>query len=288
MGAGDARVYPDEDWIAFAPRDPLRSRRGTPSRGPRSPKVGRVSGRVDVLGVGFDRVDLSGAVATILDRLRQGQRTFVITANPEFVMLARRDAELRGIAARADLVVPDGTGVLVGSRLLGDSLPGRAPGRLIVDSLAARAASLGASFYLLGAGPGVAERAAVRLVERYPELSVLGWAEGSPRPEDDEAAVRDIAEAAPLVLLVAYGMPAQEHWIARNLPRLPSVRVAIGVGGVFDQLAGIAPIPPWPVHAVGLEWLWRLVREPRRWRRQRVLPLFALLVLRQRLLRSAA
>jgi N-acetylglucosaminyldiphosphoundecaprenol N-acetyl-beta-D-mannosaminyltransferase len=247
-----------------------------------------VSGRVDVLGVGFDRVGLSGAVATILDRLREGRRTFVITANPEFVMLARRDPELHRIAAEADLVVPDGTGVLVGSRLLGDALPGRAPGRLIVDALAGRAEALGASFYLLGAGPGVAERAAVRLVERYGDLSVVGWAEGSPYEEDDEATVRDIAAAAPLVLLVAYGMPAQERWIARNLARLPSVRVAIGVGGVFDQLAGVAAVPPWPVHAAGLEWLWRLVREPRRWRRQRVLPLFALLVLRQRLLRSAA
>lgn len=238
---------------------------------------------MDVLGIGFDRVDLSGAVAAILERLRDGKRTFVITANPEFVMLARRDGDLRRIAAEADLVVPDGTGVLVGSRLLGDALPGRAPGRLIVDALAGRAEGLGASFYLLGAGPGVAERAAVRLVERYPRLTVVGWAEGSPREEDDEATVREVAETAPMVLLVAYGMPAQERWIARNLARLPSVRVAIGVGGVFDQLAGVAAVPPWPVHRVGLEWLWRLVREPRRWRRQRVLPLFALLLFRERL-----
>lgn len=259
-----------------------------PADTPRIPKVGLMNSRVDVLGVGFDRVNLGGAISTIVDRLREGRRTFVITANPEFVMLARTHPDLRHIAQEADLVVPDGTGVLVASRLIGDALPGRAPGRLIVDALAGRAAALGASFYLLGAGTGVAEQAAVRLVERHPELAVVGWAEGSPREEDDEATVRDVAAAAPLVLLVAYGMPAQERWIARNLPRLPSVRVAIGVGGVLDQLAGVAAVPPWPVHAVGLEWLWRLVREPRRWRRQRVLPLFALLVLRQRLLGSAA
>ena len=247
-----------------------------------------MSGRVDVLGVGFDRVDLAGAVATILERLRGGDRTFVITANPEFVMLARQDAELRRIAEQADLVVPDGTGVLVGSRLLGDPLPGRAPGRLIVDGIAARAASLGSSLFLLGAAPGVAEHAAVRLVERHPELAVVGWSPGSPREEDDDATVAEVAAAAPHILLVAYGMPSQERWIARNLAQLPSVRVAIGVGGVLDQLAGVAPVPPSPVHAVGLEWLWRLLREPWRWRRQRVLPLFALLVLRQRLFGSAA
>lgn len=238
---------------------------------------------MSVLGIGFDRVGLGGAITTILDRLRDGKRTFAITANPEFVMLARADPELRRIASEADLIVPDGTGVLIASRLLGDPLPGRAPGRRIVDGLAARAASLGVSFYLLGAQPGVAERAARRLAERHPDLEIAGTYAGSKSAEEDDATVRRVSEAAPQILLVAYGMPEQERWIARNLHRLPSVRVAIGVGGTFDQLAGIAPVPPPLIHAVGLEWLWRLVREPRRWRRQRVLPMFALLVLRERL-----
>jgi N-acetylglucosaminyldiphosphoundecaprenol N-acetyl-beta-D-mannosaminyltransferase len=98
-------------------------------------------------------------------------------------------------------------------------------------------------------------------------------------------ATRERIEAAGArVLLVAYGMPAQERWLARNLPLLPSVRTAIGVGGVFDQLAGRVRLPPRFVHAIGLEWLWRLASEPRRWRRQRVLPIFAALVVRQRIL----
>lgn len=246
-----------------------------PARGP----------RVDVLGVGFDPVALGSAVELLVDRLRREDRTFAITANPEFVMLARRDAELRRVAASADLVVPDGTGVLMASRILGHPLPGRAPGRLIVEALVGRASSLGSSFYLLGAAPGVAERAAERLRGRQPGLVVAGAFAGSPDQSWDDAVVERIAAAAPQVLLVAYGMPAQEKWIARNLARLPSVRIAIGVGGVLDQLAGIARVPPRAVHDVGLEWLWRLVREPRRWRRQRVLPLFAALVLLQRLRR---
>ena len=238
---------------------------------------------MDVLGVGFDRVDLATAVATILDRLRDGSRTTVVTANPEFVMLARRDAELRRIASDADLVVPDGTGVLLASRILGDALPGRAPGRFIVDALAARAAPLGLSFYLLGAAAGIAERAAERLRERHPGIRIAGAHAGSPDPSADDEIVRRIAAVSPEVLLVAYGMPVQERWISRNIARLPSVRVAIGVGGVLDQLAGIGVVAPRPVHAVGLEWLWRLLFEPRRWRRQRVLPLFALLVLYARI-----
>jgi N-acetylglucosaminyldiphosphoundecaprenol N-acetyl-beta-D-mannosaminyltransferase len=245
-----------------------------------------VTKRLDVLGTGFDRVDLTSATRILLDRILRGERTFVITANPEFVMLARTDPALRRIAAEADLVVPDGTGVVVGSRLLGDPLPGRAPGRLIVDALAARAAGLGASFYLLGAADGIAQRAADRLRKRHPELRIAGSEPGDPSPEADDAVVARIAVAAPQILLVAYGMPGQERWIARNLPRLPSVLVAMGVGGVLDQLADAVRTPPAVVHAIGFEWLWRLAHDPRRWRRQRVLPAFALLVLLQRAQRS--
>jgi len=162
--------------------------------------------RVDILGVGFDRVDLDAAGRLVVERLRRGERTFVITANPEFVMLARAQPELRRIAAEADLVVPDGTGALVASRLLGDPLPGRAPGRLLVERLAAEAGD--APFFLLGAAPGVAERAAGRLRERHPGLRLAGTYVGSPGPEGDADAVARIAAAAPQVLLVAYGMPA--------------------------------------------------------------------------------
>jgi N-acetylglucosaminyldiphosphoundecaprenol N-acetyl-beta-D-mannosaminyltransferase len=242
-----------------------------------------VSARVDVLGVGFDRVHLAAAVARILRRLDAGEGTFVITANPEFVMLARRDESLARIARDAQLVVPDGSGIVAASRLLGDPLP-RVPGRLLVDALVPHLAQRHSSVFFLGAAPGVAERAAAELRRRAPGLVVAGVHAGSAEPDDDGVSVAWVRDSDAQVLLVAYGMPKQEQWIARNLPALPAVRVAIGVGGVFDQLAGVQKVPPAALHAIGLEWLWRLAREPRRWRRQRVLPLFALLVLRKRLL----
>ncbi|MGH2472724.1 MAG: WecB/TagA/CpsF family glycosyltransferase [Candidatus Limnocylindria bacterium] len=237
--------------------------------------------RVDILGVGFDRVDLAAAAERVIERHAAGQRTFVITANPEFVMLARRDAGLGKIARAADLVVADGTGVLVASRVLRDPLPGRVPGRLLVPAVLQL---LSGPVFLLGAAPGVAERAAAALVRQVPSLRVAGTYAGSPGPEDDDAIRGRIQATGARILLVAYGMPAQERWIARNLPLLPSVRTAIGVGGVFDQLAGRVRLPPGFVHAIGLEWLWRLAFEPSRWRRQRVLPVFAALVARQRIL----
>jgi len=240
--------------------------------------------RVDILGVGFDRVALVDAVARIEQRLEGGERTFIITANPEFVMLCREDPEVAAIAERADLVVPDGTGAVVASRLLGDPLPGRAPGRLLVDRLAALATERRLSLFLLGAGPGIAERAAARLRRRHPDLRVVGTYAGA--ADDDGDVVPRVAAAGPDVLLVAFGMPRQERWIARNLSRLPSVRIAVGVGGSLDYLAGAAKAPPAFVHLVGLEWLWRLAREPQRWRRQRVLPLFAVLVLLARMRRG--
>ena len=239
--------------------------------------------RVDILGVGFDRVALVDAVVRIEADLDRGERTFIITANPEFVMLCREDHELAAIARRADLVVPDGTGAVMAARLLGDPLPGRAPGRLLVDRLAALATDRGLSLFLLGGAPGVAERAAATLRERHPQLRIAGTYGGS--AEDDADVLPRVAAAAPDIILVAFGMPKQERWIARNLSRLPSARIAVGVGGSLDYLAGTAKAPPAIVHAIGLEWLWRLIRDPRRWRRQRVLPQFVLLVLLARLRR---
>src|SRR5438477_3253897 len=208
--------------------------------------------RVDILGVGFDRVALVDAVGRIEQRLDRGEPTFIITANPEFVMLCREDPEVASIAARADLVVPDGTGAVVAARLLGDPLPGRAPGRLLVDRLAALATERGLSLFLLGAAPGVAERAAATLRVRHPLLRIAGTYAGS--ADDDADVLPRVVAAAPDVLLVAFGMPKQERWIARNLPHVPSARVAVGVGGSLDYLAGSAKLRPTIVLAIGLAW----------------------------------
>ena len=133
--------------------------------------------------------------------------------------------------------------------------------------LAALAAARGYRLFLLGAAPGVAERAAAAYTAANPGLIVAGTYAGSPAPDEEDAIIARVRAASPHILLVAYGAPAQDKWIARNLERL-GVPVAMGVGGVLDYVAGVVPYAPAWLRRIGLEWLYRLVRQP--WRRRRV------------------
>jgi len=191
----------------------------------------------------------------------------VCTANPEFVMLAQRDAAFRAVLQRADLVLPDGVGLLWAARRLGAGLPVRVAGSDLIDRLAERGAARGWRIFYLGAAEGVAARAAQVLQARWPGLVVAGTYAGSPRPADEDALVARVRAAAPDILLVAYGAPRQDLWIARNRERL-GVPVSVGVGGSFDFVAGVARRAPVWLQRLGLEWLHRLWRQP--WRARRI------------------
>lgn len=212
----------------------------------------------------------------------------VVTLNPEMVMAARRDAALRAILQRADLVVADGVGIVLAARLLGVPAADRAPGVDLVDALAADSASRGDRLFLLGAAPGVAQRAAAALEPRYSGLRIAGTYSGTPDSEGDASALQAIRAARPDVVFVAYGVPAQECWIARLRKELGAagVAVAMGVGGALDILAGDVPRAPRWMRRAGLEWLYRLWREPWRWRRMLALPQFAALVAGAALMRQ--
>lgn len=237
---------------------------------------------VRILGVRVDCVDMAGAVAAIERMVAERGPTHVVaTVNPEFVMRARVDEQFRGVLETASLCIADGIGVVWAMRRQGCPQSERVTGSDLVPALARSCASHGWRPFLLGARPGVAAECARRLEVENPGLRVAGTFAGSPRPEDDEEALRRIAAAAPDLLLVAYGAPQQELWIARNRHRL-AVPVAIGVGGTFDFLAGrVRRAPVW-LRRAHLEWLWRLALQPRRARRMAVLPAYyALAVLRK-------
>lgn len=208
-----------------------------------------------------------------------GTTELVATINPEFVMRARRDPEFRAVLESAALCVADGHYILWAARRQGRYLPERVAGSDLVPGIADLAERHGYRLFLLGAGPGVAREAADRLLSRHPNLQIVGVHPGSPRPQDDAASLAMIQAARPDLLLVAYGAPAQEMWIARNRDRL-GVPVAMGVGGALDFVAGRVPRAPRWMRRARLEWLFRLVRQPWRARRMAVLPGYVLEVLR--------
>jgi N-acetylglucosaminyldiphosphoundecaprenol N-acetyl-beta-D-mannosaminyltransferase len=183
---------------------------------------------------------------------------------------------------RADLVTADGVGVTVAARLIHGAAIKRVTGVSLLEDLAAKSGLANAPLFLLGAGEGVADAALARLAERHPDLLSAGtWSEGTAAPIHDAQTFDRIAAGNARIVAVAYGAPGQVLWIDRNLPRLADVgvRVAIGVGGALDYISGTVEQPPRLVRRFGLEWLFRLVREPRRWQRQMVLPVFAVHVI---------
>lgn len=239
---------------------------------------------VYVLGVRVDRLSQQQALISI-DQLitlyRQNSSLTcqqVVTVNPEFVMAAQHNTTFRQYINQAAIVVPDGTGVVWATRYLRLPAPERVTGTDMLPELARLCAQKGYRLYLLGAAPGVAEMAAERLQTLAPGLQIAGTYAGSPDPSEEDAIIERIRSAQADVLCVAYGAPAQELWIGRNLTRL-HVAVAMGVGGAFDFLSGRQVRAPRLMQRAGLEWLYRLYREPRRWRRMLALPKFAILVM---------
>ncbi len=222
----------------------------------------------------MDAVTFDQALACIEGFIADGRPHQILTVNPEFVMAAQSDAEFRRIINVSALALPDGVGVWWASRHLGRPVPERIPGVDLVERLAALSAQRGYRIFFLGAMPGVADKAVEMLEACYPGLVVAGSYGGSPRLAEERDIVDRVRAAGPHILCVAYGAPAQDRWIARNMQRL-GVPVCIGVGGAFDYIAGVRPRAPHWLRGVGLEWLHRLVTQPWRWRRMLALPRFA-------------
>ena len=236
-----------------------------------------------VLGIPIDGLTFEGLLDRIAGWIAEGARgkpRMICTANPELVMIAQRDVLFFTIMRRADCVTADGVGLLWAARRLGHRLPERVTGSDGLRVIAERAAREGWRVFLLGAAPGVAERAAAALGARFPGLRVAGTFAGNPSAAAEDDLVARVNASGADILFLAYGSPDQEKWIARNLPRL-KVSVAIGVGGAFDFAAGVAPRAPAWMQRAGIEWLYRLIRQPWRWRRMLRLPRFVFAVLRR-------
>jgi N-acetylglucosaminyldiphosphoundecaprenol N-acetyl-beta-D-mannosaminyltransferase len=251
--------------------------------------------KVEILGVAVDRVDRNGAAQFIADaiaRFHQAKAAgsalpvlaHIVTANSEIVMLAKQQSDVADILCQAALVVPDGIGLVWGSRILGQPLTERVPGIELMEAMLAKCAQTGWRPFFLGAAPGVAEEAKAVVEQRYPGLQVAGVHHGYFNETEIPRVLQIIRETQPDLLLVALGAPRQERWIATYRDQL-EVPVGVGVGGSLDIWSGRSQRAPQWMCDMGLEWLYRLLRQPTRTRRMLALPRFAFAVWRERLTR---
>jgi N-acetylglucosaminyldiphosphoundecaprenol N-acetyl-beta-D-mannosaminyltransferase len=237
--------------------------------------------RANILGCQVDILTMQETVQQIENYIDQKQPAHIITLNAEIAYQARDNKDLRDIINSAGLVTADGIGTVWGARQLGWPVPERVTGIDLLYVLCRRAAECGWPVYLLGAAPGVAEAAAENLCKTYPGLPIAGTHHGYFKEEEIPELVGQIKNCRPVILLAALGAPKQEYFIKRYQKEL-EIPVCIGVGGSFDVVAGLKKRAPELIIKLNLEWLYRLLAEPSRIKRQLVLPKFALAVLGQK------
>ncbi|MBQ6403399.1 MAG: WecB/TagA/CpsF family glycosyltransferase [Oscillospiraceae bacterium] len=240
--------------------------------------------RVEVCGIEFDDLSIREAVEKALWLMEEARSVIAVTPNAEIVLEAQRNRALRAVIRSAELVLADGTGVLQASRLQGKPLHHRVPGIDFCSALLARMAELGQRVFLLGGVEGVAEEAGERLSARYPGLVIAGTHNGYFDAEESYELIEQINAAAPDLLIVCLGSPKQEIWMKRCQERL-LVGMMIGLGGTLDVYAGRVKRAPERWRSLGLEWLYRLLHEPKRLRRVLRLPAIYALALFRRLVK---
>lgn len=230
---------------------------------------------IDFSGLKVDNVTLAEAVAKVESLIAAGKPSLVVTPNPEMIVAAQDDAELRDLINGAALRVPDGISMVVVKKILGDPLKERVSGIDLMQQLLVVSAQKGYKVFFLGSAPGVADAAAAKARELNPGLKVVGTSDGYFK---DEAALRaKIIAAKPDILFVGLGAGRQEKWLAANLTKL-GVPVGMGIGGSLDAISGKVKRAPVLVQKLYIEWLYRLLQQPWRWRRQIALIKFLLLM----------
>lgn len=227
--------------------------------------------KTNVLGIQFDNLTREEARQAGRELLRGSDFHYVVTPNPEFLLAAEKDLEFQKILNRADLVLPDGIGVVYSAKILGTPLKERVAGFDFACDMLEELNELGGRLYLLGAKPGVADMAAERLQKQYPGLKIAGTHDGYFK--EDAPVVEAIRESGADCVFVCLGAPKQELWMARNGPAT-GAHLLCGLGGSLDVFAGTVERAPkfWSDH--GLEWFYRLCKEPKRIGRMMKLPLF--------------
>lgn len=227
--------------------------------------------RINILGIQFDNINMKEAVEKAIDFTNQEDTKIIFTPNPEIVIEAHNNPSLGNVINEADMVVADGIGVVIGSRIIKRPLPERVAGFDLVQNLFKEIKYTGKTVYFFGAAPKVAEMAASKMEELHKGLKIIGTHDGY--FDNDEEIIREINSLKPDILLVGLGAPKQEFWIYNNKNNL-DVKLCIGVGGSFDGMAGKVKRAPKLFRKLGLEWFYRLITQPTRAKRMMRLPIF--------------
>lgn len=233
--------------------------------------------RIDVRGVKFLNTTLDGTVDALLSGIRNKTQVALFTPNSEIVQTCIETPELYDVINSAELVIPDGIGVVKAAKILGTPFgAGKIAGIEVGEALIQRLAGTGYTVYLMGGKPGVAEEAGKKLAEKYPGLQFAGFHDGyfQKEGEENDAVVAKINESGADVLFVCLGAPTQEKWIYNNRAKLTTVSAMLGLGGSLDGYAGIVKRAPKIFINLGLEWFYRLLCEPWRFKRMLKLPKF--------------
>jgi N-acetylglucosaminyldiphosphoundecaprenol N-acetyl-beta-D-mannosaminyltransferase len=239
-------------------------------------KVNFMRDIVNILGVPFNRVTMEKTVDIIEKQINSNRKKpyHIITGNPEIVVHSKKEQILKDIIDDTDLITPDGIGIIMASKWKDDRLPERVPGSDLLMKLLEEGNKKGWSFYFLGADEGTNKKAVENIMGKHPQLVVSGRHNGFFDKEKERMIIEEIDKKNPDILIVALGAPRAEKWIYENKNEL-NAKVAIGVGGMLDVIAGKVKRAPAVWQKMNLEWLYRLLSQPSRWRRQLVLPVFA-------------
>lgn len=236
---------------------------------------------ISLLGVKVHCLNMQVTLDAIREFVRSGKPHMIVTADASGIVIAQDDAEFREIVNQADLVTPDGSGILKGAAMLGTPLESRVSGVDIAREMCRLSAEDGFSVFFLGAEPGVAEQAVENLGRQFPGMHVAGIHHGYFKPDQDAEIAAKVKESGAQALLVAMGIPRQEKFIQKYMGEM-GICVAMGVGGSFDVFAGKVKRAPVWFQKHGLEWAYRLVQDPSKMSKVKSLPRFAILVLKEK------
>lgn len=236
--------------------------------------------KVEVLNVSFDNLTKKEMLSALIDRVNKKKKTFVVTANPEIVMHANDDKHYMAILKQADYITADGIGIVKGARMLGTPIVERVAGYDLMLNLLKEADLNQKSVYLLGAKPATIEKAAKKLAQEYPQINLVGYHNGY-FDLADESILKEVLAVEPDLLFVGLGFSRQEKWILRYLERADK-GLAMGVGGAFDAYTGAVKRAPAIFIKLNLEWFYRLMKQPSRFKRMLVLPKFLVAVQKEK------